>query len=121
MNAREFLSTSRQLKASGAEADLRSSASRAYYAAFHLAGERLEQLTNFRWTAVPKKHRDLMTKWEEHFPNDGASIKNFLYNAKVRREKADYDLHLPYTDFDLRECRDWVAEVIRAVRKNSFQ
>ena len=105
MQSLEFLTLARELGISQDEANLRSAASRAYYAGFHFASERLEQLTAgssvpFIWTGVRKGHLALRAQWRDQQDVGGHTIANFLFLAHELRKKADYDLELVFTSED---------------------
>lgn len=122
MRPLEFITVARRLGKNQDEASLRSAASRAYYGAFHFAGERLEGLTAaspnpFKWTGVNKNHGRLREEWRTRLGDTGQAVASSLFHAHELRKKADYDLHLVFTPEDKVEAFQFVAQALRAVRQ----
>jgi uncharacterized protein (UPF0332 family) len=94
MNAREFLSVAQQLSLGTTEASWRSAVSRAYYAAFHVAKELLEDLG----FTVPRADRAHSYLWLR-LANCGDTIVqqagSDLNDLRRDRNWADYDLVRP--------------------------
>jgi uncharacterized protein (UPF0332 family) len=96
MNSRDFLTLAQTLLADRFEAAWRSAVSRAYYAAFHVARELLEDL---RFT-VPRGEQAHGYLWlrlsncgDRQLEKTGASLNTLRQD----RNGADYDLHRPLT------------------------
>ena len=96
MTGRDFLAVAKQLAAGGTEAEWRSAISRAYYAAFHVARELLEDL-RFTVPHADRAHaylsRRLANCGQARIQQGGAGL-NTLRGV---RNQADYDLHRPVT------------------------
>jgi uncharacterized protein (UPF0332 family) len=96
MTGRDFLAVAKQLAAGGTEAEWRSAISRAYYAAFHVARELLEDL-RFAVPHADRAHaylsRRLANCGEVQMQRAGTDL-NALRGV---RNQADYDLHRPLT------------------------
>ena len=91
MNGRDFLPAARRMTAGSQEADWRSAASRAYYAAFHGARDVLAAL-RFRTPRADRAHNYLYVRLNncgipsvEHAAND-------LHDLRTLRNIADYDV-----------------------------
>lgn len=130
MDPHELVTLARRLADQGSEVALRAAASRAYYGAFHLAGEKLEALTAadstpFRWTGVRKYHsgngtpqdHSVQTEWASRRGASGTTIANLLAKAHDFRKRADYDLHISFTGTDKDQAFSKVAELIWVIRK----
>jgi len=65
MNGRDFLPAARRMAASSEEADRRSAASRAYYAAFHATRDQLAAL-RFRTPRADRAHNYLVVQADVH-------------------------------------------------------
>lgn len=95
MEPREFISLAIRLSSSQREADLRSAVSRAYYGAFHVACEFLEncgiQLSgkDLYGAEVHKKVRFCL---RESGDFDAAKAREKLGSLRDKRNQADYDL-----------------------------
>ena len=96
MTGGDFLTVAKQLAAGGTEAEWRSAISRAYYAAFHIARELLEDL-RFTVPHADRAHaylsRRLANCGHARIQQGGAGL-NTLRGV---RNQADYDLHRPVT------------------------
>lgn len=122
MRALDFVSVARQLGKNQDEGSLRSAASRAYYGAFHFAGERLEQTTAgsanpFAWLGVRKSHTGLQGQWAIRQGHTGYLIANFLFRAHQLRNKADYALESVFTLEDTQAAFRFVARALLAVHR----
>jgi len=93
MNSRDFLSLAQRLVSEAAEVSWRSAVSRAYYAAFHVARELLEDMG----FAVPRADRAHAYLWR-HLSNCGdpnvQAAGHQLNDLRGDRNEADYDLGL---------------------------
>jgi uncharacterized protein (UPF0332 family) len=96
MSGREFLSLAMRLASGSTEAEWRSAISRAYYAAFHVARELLEDLG----FAVARGDRAHAYLWRR-LTNSGSppvGLAGSELNAlRGDRNAADYELHRPVT------------------------
>ena len=94
MNGRDFLTLAQTLATSGTEAAWRSAISRAYYGAFHVARELLE---NLRFV-VPRGDQAHAYLWLRLYncgdPQVGRAGSE-LNQLRGERNRADYDLHRP--------------------------
>jgi uncharacterized protein (UPF0332 family) len=95
MNGRDFLPAARRLANGADEADWRSAASRAYYAAFHAARDLLTDL-RFRAPRADRAHNYLYARLN----NCGAPLvrraANLLTDLRTLRNVADYDVRQPF-------------------------
>jgi len=91
MLGEEFLGVAARLSASSREADVRSSVSRAYYGAFHVAAQFLEDC-GVRLPRSAAAHEKL--RYCLQASGDGAVIgaANRLDSLRSARNRADYDL-----------------------------
>ena len=122
MRPLDFVSVARQLGKNEDEASLRSAASRAYYGAFHFAGQRLEELTanhsnSFRWSGVRKNHDNLRAEWRLRWGPAGYLIASFLFDAHEMRKTADYELEVVFTPEDKAAAFGFVAQALLAVHR----
>lgn len=92
MNARDFLALALHLAQESAESEWRSAVSRAYYAAFHVARELLQQCGFL----VPRSERAHAYLWLR-LANSGhlatATAGSKLNTLNGDRNRADYDLY----------------------------
>jgi uncharacterized protein (UPF0332 family) len=96
MNGRDFLPSARRLAGSSAEADLRSAASRAYYAAFHAARDLLTAL-RFRTPRADRAHNYLYVRLGNSGEPQVHRAANLLHELRNQRNVADYDVHSLFT------------------------
>src|SRR5438132_1043588 len=93
MNSRDFLTLAQRLVSEAAEVSWRSAVSRAYYAAFHVARELLEDMG----FAVPRADRAHAYLWRR-LSNCGdvkaQAAGHQLNDLRGDRNEADYDLGL---------------------------
>lgn len=90
MNGRDFLAAARRQAAGPDEADWRSAASRAYYAAFHAARELFASL-RFRVPRANRAHNYLYVRLNNG--GEPAALRSAAVLFELRRERniADYD------------------------------
>jgi len=95
MNGRDFLPAARRLAGGSDEADFRSAASRAYYAAFHAARDVLAAL-RFRVPRADRAHDYLYRRLN----NCGVAVvrqaADLLLDLRRLRNEADYDVRPPF-------------------------
>jgi uncharacterized protein (UPF0332 family) len=96
MTGREFLAVAQQLAGAGTEAEWRSAISRAYYAAFHVARELLEDL-HFVVPRAERAHAYLSRRLANSGQAEIQQAGNDLNALRGDRNQADYDLHRPVT------------------------
>lgn len=92
MNGRDFLTLARQLAAGSTEASWRSAISRAYYAAFHVARNLLEDL-GFAVPNGDQAHAYIYRRLQNCANAQVASAGMALDRLRSERNRADYDLH----------------------------
>ena len=91
MNGRDFLPAARRMAAGTQEADWRSAASRAYYAAFHGARELLAVL-RFRTPRADRAHNYLYVRLNNCGSPTVEQAANDLHDLRGLRNVADYDV-----------------------------
>jgi uncharacterized protein (UPF0332 family) len=112
MTGREFLPAARRMAASTDEADWRSAASRAYYAAFHVARDLLTAL-HFRTPRADRAHNYLYARLNNAGDALVERAATLLHELRTRRNFADYDVRSPYAAPDaVRSVAD-AEEVLR--------
>jgi uncharacterized protein (UPF0332 family) len=114
MTGRDFLNQARRLQALSGEEDWRTAVSRAYYAAFHIARDFLEDL-RFR---VPKSDRAHAYLWLRlQNCGDGAisTAGSDLNELRSKRNIADYDLQATVSAADALQWVDLAEQIILAL------
>jgi uncharacterized protein (UPF0332 family) len=96
MTGREFLAVAKQLAAGSTEGEWRSSISRSYYAAFHVARELLEDL-KFAVPRAERAHVYLSRRLANSGHGPVGQAGTDLNALRGDRNQADYDLHRPVT------------------------
>jgi uncharacterized protein (UPF0332 family) len=96
MTGREFLLLAKQLAGAGTEAEWRSAISRAYYAAFHVARELLEDL-RFAVPRADRAHIYLSRRLANSGHPQTQQAGTDLNALRGDRNHADYDLRRPVT------------------------
>jgi uncharacterized protein (UPF0332 family) len=91
MNGRDFLPASRRQAAGGDEADWRSAASRAYYAAFHAARDLLDDL-RFITPRADRAHEYLYRRLNNCWLAPVIAAAKSLHDLRQTRNWADYDV-----------------------------
>jgi uncharacterized protein (UPF0332 family) len=94
MNPRDLLDVADELASGRKEADWRSAVSRAYYAAFHVARELLEQC-GFGVPRADQAHAYLWLRLANAGHPDVKEAGNALRELRRNRNWADYDLDRP--------------------------
>ena len=102
MDPRDFISLALRLSSSKRQADLRSAVSRAYYGAFHVACELLEdcgiQLSGKQLYGADA-HKNVRFCLRESGSDTGGKAGEKLGSLRRERNKADYDLKSREFDF----------------------
>jgi uncharacterized protein (UPF0332 family) len=93
MTGHDFLSLASRLAAGPTEADWRSAASRAYYAAFHVARQLLQDL-RFRVPHADQAHRHLWLRLSNSGDPQVEQAGAELNVLRRYRNQADYDLNV---------------------------
>src|SRR4051794_10116309 len=96
MNARDFLEVAWDWVGGTREAEWRSAASRAYYAAFHVARELL-QGCGFDVPATEQAHAYLWLRLSNANHPDVTDAGSKLQELRAHRNWADYDLSRPFS------------------------
>src|SRR5438128_7800366 len=91
MNGRDFLSAARRQAAPDHESDWRSAASRAYYAAFHVARDLLTAL-GFTTPTADRAHDYLYHRLNNCGVPAVQQASSVLHDLRRRRNRADYDI-----------------------------
>ena len=94
MNGRDFLRLARQLAAGRTEAEWRTAIGRAYYAAFHVARQLLEDL-KFRVPHADRAHKYLALRLSNAGDPAIQLAGSDLDQLRSERNHADYDLRMP--------------------------
>lgn len=97
MDPREFISLAIRLSSSSRESDLRSAISRAYYGAYHVAGELLEGcgiVFSGKELYGADVHRKVRFCLRESGNHDAAKAGEKLGSLRDERNQADYALKL---------------------------
>jgi uncharacterized protein (UPF0332 family) len=111
MEPRDFLRLAESLAQAGAEAELRTAVSRAYYAAFHVARKlflncgfmvpQADRAHGYLWLRLSNT-REAQTRWA------GEELKRL----RSERNRADYQLLHPFTASDSQRCLRTAREII---------
>jgi uncharacterized protein (UPF0332 family) len=112
MSPREFLDVADELATGNREGDWRSAASRAYYAAFHVARQLLRQ-SGFAVPQADRAHSYLWLRLANAGHPDVQRAGNDLSDMRVVRNQADYDLDNPFLQQD---GLDQVHQALRVVQ-----
>ena len=91
----DFLEVAGEWAAGTREAEWRSAVSRAYYAAFHAAGDLLRQC-RFRIPAAEQAHAYIWLRLANAGEPNVISAGNRLKDLRTYRNRADYDLGQPF-------------------------
>lgn len=91
MNPREFLKLASELVVGGDPARIRSTISRAYYAAHHVGADMLTQM-GFRIEKGPGCHEDVCRRLNNSGDADVTKAGSQLGDLQSKRNKADYRL-----------------------------
>jgi uncharacterized protein (UPF0332 family) len=95
MSPRDFLDQADELVNAAREVDWRSAASRAYYAAFHVARSLLEA-AGFVVPRAEQAHQYLHLRLANSGHPDIEQAGTELDDLRRRRNRADYDLHIAF-------------------------
>jgi uncharacterized protein (UPF0332 family) len=96
MNGRDFLSVAQSLLGGPTEADWRSAVSRAYYAAFHVARQLMEDL-GFDVPRADRAHAHLWLRLSNCGDPVVQDAGRRLNDQRRQRNQADYDMHFTLT------------------------
>jgi uncharacterized protein (UPF0332 family) len=94
MTGHDFLALANQLATGASEAEWRTSVSRSYYAAFHVARRLLQDL-GFVVPQEEKTHAYLYFRLNNCGAPNVSAVGKELNNLRTGRNQADYDLHIP--------------------------
>src|SRR5437773_9338428 len=112
MNGRDFLAAARRQAASAEEADWRRAASRAYYAAFHVARDLLADL-RFRTPRADRAHNYLYVRLNNCSEPQIRDAADLLHDLRSRRNVADYDVRPPFPFQDAATAIADAASILR--------
>jgi uncharacterized protein (UPF0332 family) len=112
MNGRDFLPAARRLASSSDEADLRSAASRAYYAAFHAARDLLTTL-RFRTPRADRAHNYLYVRLNNCGAPAVEGAATLLHDLRSLRNLADYEVRSPFGAQEAAGAVDDAEEIFR--------
>jgi uncharacterized protein (UPF0332 family) len=112
MNALDFLEVASEWAAGTREAEWRSAASRAYYAAFHVARTLLEGC-KFVVPQADRAHAYLWLRLANAGHPDVNWAGNTLNYLRTIRNRADYDLDLPFDQLDAIDQVQVALDVVR--------
>lgn len=94
MNGSDFLPLATRLAAAASEPEWRTAISRAYYAAFHVARQLLEEL-GFRVPRADRAHAYLTMRLNNCGDVSVQHAASNLHSLRSLRNQADYDLQRP--------------------------
>ena len=99
MNPRDFLTQAQRLVSLAGKEDWRSAVSRAYYSAFHVAREFMEDL-GFTVPQADRAHGYLWLRLQNCGEPSLVQLGRDLQELRRQRNFADYDLNRPYRHSD---------------------
>ncbi|MFO0811464.1 MAG: HEPN domain-containing protein [Gemmataceae bacterium] len=114
MTGRDFLESAGRLATSPEEADWRNAASRAYYAAFHVARDLLTAL-RFRVPRADRAHEYLYRRLNNCGHLAAQDAARLLHDLRTLRNRADYDLRLPFDKVDGIDSVDEAEQAIQGL------
>lgn len=112
MDPRDFLTLAQQLASASTEAAWRSAASRAYYAAFHVAGKLMRDL-GFTVPHADRAHGHVWLRLSNSGNSRIEHAATSLNNSRRDRNRADYDLHLSVQQTAIQRQIPAAAGIIR--------
>jgi uncharacterized protein (UPF0332 family) len=112
MIGRDFLAAARRQAAGAGEADWRSAASRAYYAAFHVARDLFDTL-GFTTPHADRAHNYLYVRFNNCGLSHAIAGAKSLHDLRQTRNGADYDVRRP---FPLKIAADAVLDADRIMQ-----
>ena len=118
MSPRDFLLLAGELSPRETEACWRSAASRAYYAAFHVARDFLDSL-GFAIRQGDQSHAAVYRRLSNSRVADVDHAGNLLIDLRRLRNQADYDLQRPFAAVDARktiQAAERLFEIVTAQR-----
>ena len=119
MDPREFLTLARQLALASNEAAWRSAVSRAYYAAFHVAKQLLEDL-GFAVPRADRAHGHVWLRLSNCGDLEVQDTGTDLNELRSDRNMADYDLARPLRLAVMRNQLLSAADIIRVLETASL-
>lgn len=120
MDAREFHTLAQQLSLEATEAAWRSAVSRAYYAAFHVARQLLEDL-GFTVPRADRAHAYLWLRLANCGDPQVQQAGNALNDLRRERNWADYDLARPLRQSLSQKQWSFAAQIIQALETASIE
>lgn len=114
MRPREYLDLADELATGAREAEWRSAASRAYYAAFH-TGRSLLRKNGFSPPGEAKDHAYVWLRLSNTGHVDVDLAGSRLHDLRRVRGRADYDFDRPFSDKDAVKAVEDALNVIRAL------
>ena len=114
MTGRDFLALAARLAAGPAEADWRTAASRAYYAAFHTARQLLSDL-GFTVPREERAHKYLSFRLMNAPVGQAVRAGLDLDQLRTERNRADYDLNSPFRQPAAMQHVQSAGQVIQAL------
>jgi uncharacterized protein (UPF0332 family) len=114
MDARDFLTLAQQLALATTEAAWRSAVSRAYYAAFHIARELMEDL-GFTVPHADQAHRHLWLRLSNCGDAQTEQAARRLNDLRRERNRSDYDLKRPMPKAAAQSQLPFAAQIIQAL------
>jgi uncharacterized protein (UPF0332 family) len=112
MTGRDFLPAAGRMAASTEEAEWRSAASRAYYAAFHVARDLLTAL-RFRAPRADRAHNYLYARLNNCGEPLVRRAASFLHDLRTLRNVADYDVHSTFVAQEATMAVTRAADIIQ--------
>jgi uncharacterized protein (UPF0332 family) len=112
MNPRDLLEVAEELASGPHEAYWRSSVSRAYYSAFHVARDLFAQC-GFQVPAAERAHTYLSIRLMNSQHPEMAETGTSLDDLRRARNRADYDIRLPFEAARIPFRLQQAAEIIR--------
>ena len=114
MTGPDFLALAARLVAESTEADWRTAASRAYYAAFHVGRRWLEDV-GFRVPQSDRAHAYLWLRFSNCGDRGAQAAAVDLQRLRSDRNHADYDLHRPLDQRFAAGSMQTARQIIRAL------
>lgn len=114
MDPLEFLELADEWAVGTREGEWRSSASRAYYAAFHIARDTLSQ-AGFQVPQGAQCHAYLYFRLNNCGEAAVQAASRKLSDLRELRNRADYDLKKPFAEKDAIEAVNWAIDVTQTL------
>ncbi len=118
MEATEFLETAREFltKQPIREVDCRNAASRAYYCAFHLCKQLLEQHPPNE-PQRGSEHEKVIAELRTHQDKRFKPLGNMLFDARDQRVSADYKLNKKFSIHDAKTTVTFSNRILQEIQK----